>query len=536
MKNKFVLVICILVLFIPTVAAFFVYNPQVDNLASVPDSVTQCLIADKDGNTFTVKEKADIDVLTTLLRGDAVADVPKQVLEYKDLTVTLYSGEQTDTYSVYASSEHTDSVYYKNSDGKYYKANSAAVESFLSSNYCISLYSVTPPVLSIGSTVITPKSMTWSYEQANGEYRVYPVQTTEDIVDVGLCEQDLGISFSQAPDSELSLITVYEGESEYKKEVYSDFDGVDTKEEKKYTVSLSAVWANGKAEYVFSATVKANPVFNIWTTSSEYSGMLYTEQGGLIVLGAKNADIAKLSCEVSPDPLTADFTPVFYQDGDTAYALVPVTYDTEPGSYNVAVKYGEASHTFAVEIREKDTNGKIYDEIGEEDAEELFSDANINALKTLISDVALLETSNAYLGTEEFDFPGDVSRHKTGYATPMYIQSIDKEFPHCGVDFPISKGDEATAMTDGTVVYVGENTILGGIVVIDHGLGMRSWYCRIDTDGIEVGTQVKAGDKVGEVDESGFGDDDRLHVSVTVGNQFISARWLIDQGIAFPEM
>ncbi len=539
MKNKFILALCFVLLFIPTVVAFFVYNPPAESLVGTPELVVSCEIADGDGNVFNVTDREDIDTLTQLLRGDPVDDVPEQVLSYKAMTVKLIAEDQTDPYTVYASGEYSDAVYYKNSKDKFFKGSSVAVTKFLSSEYCVSLYTVTPPVLTACDVNITPKSMDWQYKQADDSYAAYKVATTQDVIDIGDSEQDLGIKFSVEPD--VAYITVYDDGVAQTPRILSDFAGIKTAEKKRFTVVISAEWTasgsegRGKAEYAFSAMVKANAVFNVWTLGTEHTDMLHTDQGGIVILGAKNADVSQITCEMSPKSTVEGFKPVFYGDGDYAYAVIPTTYDTEPGKYDITVKYKNEAHTFSVEVKEWEF-GKKYYRTNKDDAERIFGDANISSLQSLIKTVCEMPTSNAYLGTDKFGFSGDVTRHRTGYGITMYIESIEREYRHCGIDIATDKGDDILATTDGTVIYVGSDEILGGIVVLDHGLGIRSWYCRVDTEGVTVGTEFKGGDKITEADESGFGDDERSHLSVTVGDRFVSPLWLIENGFKLPEI
>ncbi len=538
MKNKFVLVLASILLFIPTVAAIFVYNAPPGSLVETPEIIDKCEITDGDGKLFEITDRAEIDMLAMLLRGDTVTSIPDQVLGYKTMTLKMIADGQSDSFQVYASGNHADSVYFKSPNNEFGKGNPVAVNDFLSSEYCISLYTVTPPMLTVGDVTVTPKTVDWKYKQANGSYLSYPVQTTQDVVDVGEREQDLGIEFSAEPD--VAYITVYDDGVEQVTRVLSEFDGVKTAEKKRFTFTISAEWngdgdSRGKAEYAFSATVKADAVFNIWTLSTEHTDMLYADQGGVVILGAKNADLSKISIEVSPKPMTADFTPVFYGDGDNAYAVVPSTYDTEPGKYDITVKYKDKAHTFTVEIKEWEF-GKKYYGIKKDEAERIFSDENISSLQAIIKTVSELPTSNAYLGTDKFGFPGDVTRHRTGYGITMYIEELEREYRHSGIDIKADKGDDIYATTDGTVVYVGSHEITGGIIVLDHGLGVRSWYYRVATEGVAVGTEYKAGDKITEADESGFGDEERAHLSVTVGDQFVSPLWLIENGFKLPGM
>ena len=119
--------------------------------------------------------------------------------------------------------------------------------------------------------------------------------------------------------------------------------------------------------------------------------------------------------------------------------------------------------------------------------------------------------------------------HKTGYGNYMKLEKTGEEFRHDGADYDVERGTEVRAILSGTVVFAESTPIHGGTVVIDHGNGARSWYCRVTTDGVTVGQTVSRGDVIAKSDNSGFGDKDRMHIGFSIGSTFVSPLILINE-------
>lgn len=87
---------------------------------------------------------------------------------------------------------------------------------------------------------------------------------------------------------------------------------------------------------------------------------------------------------------------------------------------------------------------------------------------------------------------------------------------HTGQDFRAPKGATVTAAAAGRVVVAGWNTDAwaGNHVVIQHAGGLQSWYCHLSRVAVVRGAQVVAGDKVGEVGETGNAFGYHLHFEV----------------------
>ncbi len=86
----------------------------------------------------------------------------------------------------------------------------------------------------------------------------------------------------------------------------------------------------------------------------------------------------------------------------------------------------------------------------------------------------------------------------------VYCASMKDWRTHNGLDIAGKIGDPVKASADGTVSEVYEDELLGVVVVLDHKNGISSLYANLqNSDFISVGTNVKKGDIIGGIGESG---------------------------------
>jgi len=83
-----------------------------------------------------------------------------------------------------------------------------------------------------------------------------------------------------------------------------------------------------------------------------------------------------------------------------------------------------------------------------------------------------------------------------------------------GVDIGAPEGAPIRAVAAGTVVYRGWLKGYGNLVVLDHGDGYHTLYAHASDVLVEEGDQVKGGELIGRVGESGSVEGPRLHFEI----------------------
>jgi murein DD-endopeptidase MepM/ murein hydrolase activator NlpD len=139
--------------------------------------------------------------------------------------------------------------------------------------------------------------------------------------------------------------------------------------------------------------------------------------------------------------------------------------------------------------------------------------AAMNDSVTLLS--TLVESGAVDGGTPPWDWPitGPVSSEFGGRSSP-YGRSW--EF-HPGLDIRALSGTPVSAAGSGTVVYAGRMRGYGNMVVVDHGVGLKTVYAHLSAIYAELGRRVETGQVLGAVGQTGRATGPHLHYEVRVG-------------------
>lgn len=79
---------------------------------------------------------------------------------------------------------------------------------------------------------------------------------------------------------------------------------------------------------------------------------------------------------------------------------------------------------------------------------------------------------------------------------PLYCKTMQDWRLHLGTDFAGEEGQEVQSVTRGTVITVKNDPLWGGVVEIDHGVGVITRYCGVHAL-VKVGDKVDMGQTIG---------------------------------------
>jgi murein DD-endopeptidase MepM/ murein hydrolase activator NlpD len=88
--------------------------------------------------------------------------------------------------------------------------------------------------------------------------------------------------------------------------------------------------------------------------------------------------------------------------------------------------------------------------------------------------------------------------------------------PHGGVDLPATTGTPVYAAQGGRVVLAEELYFPGNTVVVDHGLGIYTFYGHLSEISVKAGDEVKSGELLGKVGATGRVTGPHLHWGLSV--------------------
>ncbi len=99
--------------------------------------------------------------------------------------------------------------------------------------------------------------------------------------------------------------------------------------------------------------------------------------------------------------------------------------------------------------------------------------------------------------------------------------------PHGGVDFPAPTGTPVHAAQKGRVVLAEDLYFSGNTVIVDHGLGIYTFYCHFSEIDAKVGDEVVAGTPIGKVGATGRVTGPHLHWGLQVQHTRVNALELL---------
>ncbi len=137
-----------------------------------------------------------------------------------------------------------------------------------------------------------------------------------------------------------------------------------------------------------------------------------------------------------------------------------------------------------------------------------------------------IRTESALLGsvfsiyTEEWLGEGSFVLPTEGEAAPNFGErryfNDQPRSPHSGIDVSSPMGTPVRASNSGRVVLAAELYFAGNTVVVDHGLGIFSFYGHFSKLRTVRGARVRKGDVIGEVGSTGRVTGPHLHWSVRI--------------------
>jgi len=127
-----------------------------------------------------------------------------------------------------------------------------------------------------------------------------------------------------------------------------------------------------------------------------------------------------------------------------------------------------------------------------------------------------------------FDFPW-LNYVSSGFGWRVHPISGEKS-QHTGIDIAVAEGTAIHACQDGRVVSAGDNGGYGLCVIIEDDKGYRSLYGHCSSISVSAGQEVKRGDVIAAVGNTGNSTGPHLHREVMLNGEYLNPYYFVETG------
>lgn len=524
----FVVVLCFLIL-IPTVfAIFFAYFH--DDSAYFTANEVKVELFDAQGKLIASDEvtEANIDdspLVSSFYNMTATkkpASRPESFNDAPNYRFVITHGSSAEEYFCYFTDKETDS-FLKSKVGSFFSVTKPAYDSFLNSAYSEAAYpsSVPPQLITGNGECVVPVSFQWHYKKISG--RVFSstlCETTDDIITYKIGGA-LNLNFQTLPDvcaitiSDTSGAEIYSGSLE-------ELAFVTIESGTLLHAKISAAWINeenssafGEVNYEFKISLGDRAQFFLNTDQLAPSQFLILSANNVddisrvifsLTSDHKSSDFAEGSEQYSALNFIKAFTPTFVRNKDMIMAAIPFPTGTPAGDYELEVAFGAEKQSFKIKITESLPASQTVLEKSFAEISSAISQTSLESFNNTLKSV-VPTTQQIILFRDEFISPTE-NGFSAGYKYGSKVSASDQEaeaFTSLGNEYLSAAlgGSPVPALNTGIVVATGYSTHLGNYVAVEHGMGIRTWYCCLSSVDVEVGDGLAKGESLGKCGSKG---------------------------------
>jgi murein DD-endopeptidase MepM/ murein hydrolase activator NlpD len=223
-----------------------------------------------------------------------------------------------------------------------------------------------------------------------------------------------------------------------------------------------------------------------------------------------------------------DVAPVATVDGQRAavvrradrwIAVIGIPLAVESGQRKVEVTTEHGVKEVSFEVVEKRYRTQHLTVKNQRHVEPNPEDLQRITLERERSDTALSMFSTDALPIFQLGAPVEGVRSDS-YGSRRYFNGQPRN-PHSGMDIAAAKGTPIVAPAAGTVVEAGDFFFNGNTLFIDHGYGLVTMYCHLDSVKVKTGDRVARGQLIGTVGATGRVTGPHLHWGVALNHAMV---------------
>ena len=534
--KKFIgpIIIAILTVLIP-ISIAICYSQFIKSTQKIESPDISVSLYDADGklidSTTTQEDIVDASPLASVFYKLSFSKVraqkPAEFDKKQNMSYTITYGSQKTTYKCYFEEDSTLS-YLEDESGGFFAPDALAYSMFLSSEYSETIYegSVPPTLCTPLNEEILPNDVEWNYILADGSERLSKSYTLTDEALTYRIAGAINVIFARKPDvcaitvKSLSGNTIFSGSPE-------DLASLTVEENTELLVSVNAKWKRsedaisyGYQHYDFKIICAEPSTFSI--SSTEAVG------GQTLLLTVSDVDDVDSIFYVPSTALDDEednaslkalyaYSPIFVKDGSNAYGLLPIPADIPDTEFTFSLSCGISKESITVSLKQSVPTSVTTDSAIITDAQKAEFARILFYLKHSSSDALLLKGDFAFPDTYGFT------------QTQKYNTRINESFTLLGNSYTAGSkiGISVKSASIGIVSEVGYSPLLGNYVIVDHGMGILTWYCGLSDVSVYESDIVKKGDPIGRAGSSSLLCENGVNIICSVGGILVDPKELV---------
>ncbi len=276
----------------------------------------------------------------------------------------------------------------------------------------------------------------------------------------------------------------------------------------RYSISVNIVDGIAQYDYLFHVVVDPEPIISL--------SDLQPSQGGLVLIDIENVSKAT---EIQ---VISNFKPsAIYRTAHSAQFYLPMAYQSEAKNYGLQIVVGEDVFDYALDVQTyafKESHFTVpvsisSGTVGNQDAVKQYRDAIYPTYVSFVEEV---------YWKGPFIIPVEGARISSTFGEKRFVNNAKNPTRHSGIDYAIACGTDVYASNAGIVEFADFLIMIGNTIVIDHGLGLKTYYEHMEDIVIKAGDIVEKGQLIGHVGTTGYSTGCHLHFQAMVKNQSIN--------------
>lgn len=211
--------------------------------------------------------------------------------------------------------------------------------------------------------------------------------------------------------------------------------------------------------------------------------------------------------------------------GEHWVAVVGIPLDAKPGPQSLKVTRGKASTEVNFEVTPREYPSQYLTIKNKRQVNPNPDDLKRIQDEKRRSDQARTRFTETVPETLRLQPPAH-GRRSSAFGLRRFFNKQPRK-PHSGLDIAAPTGTPILAPADGEVVETGHYFFNGNVVFIDHGQGLVTMYCHLQTIDVKIGQSVKTGQILGTIGATGRVTGPHLHWGVTLNGESVNPELLL---------